>query len=618
MRARRTICLAAALAVAALAIAFRCWRLFTVPPGLYVDEVLTARNALSWRLDLHASLFGSRPLLTPGWVETWNLYLAFASALMWLGGDGLLGIRLVSVLPSLAAVPLLYWLGAQLAGRRTGLLAAFLLACSHWAARSGRTGWDAVLMVTLQLAALGCLVYARRRDRVAPALVAGTLVGLSLYTYVASRLVLVHAVLWLAWEAFAARHGDDSTSREPDRRAPWRFLACVAVALVIAMPSRRLLERATGSVRVMQLSVFAHDHPWSAIADNVVGHVLMFNLHGGTYARDALPGFPMLDPITGVLFLFGLFAVALPLIARWLRRLPRRRRQRGAPGGGLPPRAAKRARWDTDRQAGTTQAAPPSWQPPSRHTSANETPSYVATAQHVCAADGLRFRLLISWPAIMVLAGVLSTSGEGPPYPYRVLALAPWACLVAAIGGVKLWDATPSRFPVAARATFATLALLAVVAINAWIIFLAGPRDPGTRHIYGTAPTQLGLWLADHAQGRPVVILPGALTSPPLPRGYEHATANPTNFFRPLDDLAAVHLAAGLYSRNPERALDPLRPAGDIDLLPALPTHLARPTILILPSALIPAAARRFHIDRRTDLRDLSGARLATLIEARP
>jgi len=205
----------------------------------------------------------------------------------------------------------------------------------------------------------------------------------------------------------------------------------------------------------------------------------------------------------------------------------------------------------------------------------------------------------------MILGGVLSISGEGPPYPYRVLALAPWACLVAAIGAATLWDAAAIRLPPLLRRTAAILALLAVIAINAWVLFIAGPADPGTRHVYGVAPTRLGLWLADHAQGRPVVILPNALTSPPLPRGYPYAKANPTNFFRPQDDLVAVHLASGLS----ERALD---------LVPTLPRQLRGPTILVVPPSFLSEATRRFQIDRRTDLRDPSGAHLATLLEAKP
>jgi dolichyl-phosphate-mannose-protein mannosyltransferase len=625
---------AAVIGVAALAIAFRCWRLATVPPGLYIDEVLTARNALAWRLDPHVSRFGSRPLLMPGWVETSNLYLAFASTILALGGDGLLGIRLVSVLPSLAAVPLLYWLGAQLAGRRTGVLAAFLLACSHWAARSGRTGWDAVLMVTLQLAALGCLVWAIRRDRLAPAIAAGALVGLSLYTYVASWLVALHAFSWLGWEAFVMRP-KRSPEQGPSRDRAWRsfarLLVALAVTIAIAAP---LLSHRAGAVRVSQLSVFSHradGEPWLTIVDNVVGNLLMFNVRGGAYARDALPGFPMLDPLTGALFLFGLVVVAREPVLSLIRRLRRRRRAGARRGEGSQPRAAVLGEhgWDTPRQAGPHVAAPPSAQPPSKHLDAErddpDDPERTDFSGSAGVEPALRgapagpaSAVLLSWPAVMVLGGVFSVSGEGPPYPYRVLALAPWACLVAAIGATTVWDAAATRSAPLLRRVAATLVLVAIVAINAWVLFIAGPADPGTRHVYGVAPTRLGLWLADHAQGRPVVILPNALASPPLPPGYPYAKANPTNFFRPQDDLAAVQLASGLYRRHPERALAPLRPAGDIDLLAALPPQLPGPTILVVPPSLLAETFGRFQVDRRTDLRDPSGAPIATLIEARP
>src|SRR5713226_775743 len=150
-RARWSV-LAALLAVTALALVFRLYRLDTVPPGLYVDEVLSAQRALAWRLAPHKAWLGSTPLTGPGWVEIANLYLAGVSAVMWLFGDGFLAARMVSVLPSVFCVPLLYALACAVAGRREALVAAVLLAVSHWAARTGRAGWDQVAMTTLQVA----------------------------------------------------------------------------------------------------------------------------------------------------------------------------------------------------------------------------------------------------------------------------------------------------------------------------------------------------------------------------------------------------------------------------------------------------------------------------------
>jgi 4-amino-4-deoxy-L-arabinose transferase-like glycosyltransferase len=533
----------AALAVALVAIAFRCWRLAGVPPGLYIDEVLTARNALAWRLDANAfrldSWLGSRPLLMPGWVETSNLYLAFASAVLALGGDGLAGVRLVSVLPSLAAVPLVYLLAREVGDRRTGLLAAFLLAASHWAARSGRTGWDAVLMVSLQLAALACLAGALRRERVAPAIAAGALFGLALHTYVAARLALAQGLGWLGWEAVAERR----------RRDLVRLVLVAAGALVVGLPLVVAVARGAPLVtaRETQLSVFARHgagEPWVSLGRNVAGHLAMFHVRGGAYARDALPGFPMLDPVTGALLVAGLVAAV---------------RERG-------------------------------W----------------------------RRRLLLSWPLAMAMGGILSTSGEGPPYPYRVLSLAPWACLVAALGGVSLWDGLSARLARGKVRCLAAAALLAVVAVNGWVLFVAGPADPATQRVYGTAATRVGRWLAVHRAGRPVVVLAGALREPPLPVGYRYADANRTSFFRDVDTAAAVQLAAGLYRTRPERARDPLRPEGDIDLLASLPARLARPTLLVVAPGGEPAVAGRFAIEERIVLRFADGTPLAVVLVSRP
>src|SRR5881296_732048 len=153
---------AALLAVVGLAAVFRLSMLDTVPPGLYLDEVLSAQHALAWRLAAHKAWFEGTPLLAAGWVETSNLYLA----------------------------------------------AAGLLAVSHWAARTGRDGWDQVAMTALQVAALASLAHGLGRNRLAWSALAGALLGGCLYTYVASRLVFVQVGTWLAWEAFAsARKG---------------------------------------------------------------------------------------------------------------------------------------------------------------------------------------------------------------------------------------------------------------------------------------------------------------------------------------------------------------------------------------------------------------------------
>src|SRR5207249_9504408 len=129
-----------------------------------------------------------------------------------LSGDGFLATRMTSVVPSLACVPLLYALARSVTGRRQALLAAGLLAVSHWAARTGRDGTYEVAMTALQLAGLASLGRALARDRLVWSALAGVLLGASIYTYTAARLVLAQAGVWLGWEVVASARSEEHTS----------------------------------------------------------------------------------------------------------------------------------------------------------------------------------------------------------------------------------------------------------------------------------------------------------------------------------------------------------------------------------------------------------------------
>ena len=290
----------AVLAIAAVSIVFRMAFLEIIPPGLYVDEAATARNALMWRQSTDAAWFKATPLILG---EIPNLYLEYVSRIMMVFGDNFFGIRMVSILPSLAMVALVAWLGTLVGGRWTGLLAALFLACSHWAARSGRIGWDQVMMTALQLATLAAMRQGLKDRRVLWAVLAGITLGLCTYTYVACRLVWLHVFVWGALETIFNRDR---------RRYMTMFAICLGISALIAAPyAIYLIGESIGGhdMRTAKLSVFSDRTPVESvllIGQNGLSHVLMFHHRGGLYARDNLPGFPMLDPVTGFLLLVGL------------------------------------------------------------------------------------------------------------------------------------------------------------------------------------------------------------------------------------------------------------------------------------------------------------------------
>ena len=502
---------AAVAAVVALAAAFRLYRITTIPPGLYVDEAATARNALLWRFSEHKNWSAGTPLRHQGWVETPNLYLAYASLVMGLFGDGTVGVRMFSVIPSLLCVALVYLLSREYWGHRTSLLAAFLLAVSHWATRTGRTGWDQVMMTCLQLLALLLLHRGIARRRPWLSVAAGMALGLCQYTYVASRLVALQIALWGVAEVAA---------RQSRRRAAMHVCLALGLALLVATPHLWYVFRhspAGAGTRAAELAIHRGRSPAATLAllaHNVVRHATMFNGRGGLYARDNLPGAPMVDPLTGIMLLAGLIVVLG-------RRTPAR-------------------------------------------------------------------RLLVTWYVVCVLGGVLSVSQEGAPYVYRTANLAPWACMVAAAGGMDL-----ARRLMALRPTWATLrlpiaaatVLLLTGALNATVLFGLGPRCPDVPRVFGTAEATVGTWLKNHPDWRPCFVHTAALV-PQRQDALHCLSFNRGNYYRPIDSATALQLTAGVYARDPRRALEPLAIRDDVNVVHELPVEVEPGTaIVVRPTA---------------------------------
>jgi uncharacterized membrane protein len=119
---------------------------------------LWALNGKSFWLDEIASVVIAR---MPGnsfwhwlWTEEGNMALYYVMLRPWLGihlGEGT--IRLLSVLPGIASVPVMYLLGKRLLGRNVGLLSALLLAFSTCAVVYSQEarGYSWLLLGTIDL-----------------------------------------------------------------------------------------------------------------------------------------------------------------------------------------------------------------------------------------------------------------------------------------------------------------------------------------------------------------------------------------------------------------------------------------------------------------------------------
>jgi len=207
----RVLLLTAILLVAA---ALRIIALPAAPPGLHQDEAANAWNAwclLKTGLDQTGKPWPIMYLHAFGENRS-ALYMYTLLPFQWLGGLNVWTTRLPAAVSGVLTVLLLYWIGARLFDRLTGLLAAALLTLNPWHIQLVRFGHEASLCPLLACLAVAALLWAgfplgtrEARPSAWKGLLAGLIVGGCCYGYPAIRLFLpvlltvCGLVTWRAW-----------------------------------------------------------------------------------------------------------------------------------------------------------------------------------------------------------------------------------------------------------------------------------------------------------------------------------------------------------------------------------------------------------------------------------
>jgi len=293
---------------------FRFYRLAEVP----LDPTSDHAEKLLDVLDL---VNGQRPIFFPRNTgrEPGQFYITFGLMRLFdlpLKFETLkFGTALIGVL----AIPAVYLLAQELAGRAAGLIAAALYAVAEWPTNTARMGLRfpyAPLPTALMLFFL--FRYLRRGDR-RDALLCGLVIGLGLHGYISFRIVpllvpLLFGFAWLIeqrWRSQRRRLITDGglivltavvtclpllhyTLRHPDQ--VWYRVATRAAST----------ERALGGL-VDLLGTFIVNN-WNA--------VLAFNWRGDSTLVNAVRFAPFLDVLTGAALLAGVVLVAYQVVVR--------------------------------------------------------------------------------------------------------------------------------------------------------------------------------------------------------------------------------------------------------------------------------------------------------------
>jgi len=292
----RTVALAAIVAVA---LALRVVRFGQVPPGLYHDEAYNGLDALQ-------VLQGWHPLWFPAnnGREPFFIYLVALGVRLF--GQSVTAVRAPALLLGLLTVPATAFLGAELAGRRVGLLSAAVTAITFWAVHLSRVGFRAVAMPLFNALALGFLWRGLRRGRASDFAVAGLFYGASYYTYLAARFTPLALVALGALTLWPAARLPRPTWRQAGLFVGSAFLVVAPLLAHMALNPQVLVGRAE------QVSVFnpaiSHGDPWGTLARQSLLAAEAFFIRGDRIPRHNLPWRPIFDPALGLAFVAGIVA----------------------------------------------------------------------------------------------------------------------------------------------------------------------------------------------------------------------------------------------------------------------------------------------------------------------
>lgn len=283
-----------------LAIFLRTYRLDTIPPGIYVDETNGGLDALHI---LEGN--GVSPFAT-GWYETPNGYIYYMAAIFKILGATWIGLKVASLIPAILTIPAVYLLARELFGPLTGLCAMLLMAVSRWHLSMSRWGWNETATPLFQVLSFYFLIRGLRDRRALDYSLSGLLAGLSVYTYLSSRLALLTMIIYVFYWIWS-----DPSGWWVSLKRSWLGLTILVVTAGIAITPITITyikDPFVFSNRVSQINVLSDIKDQGSIVpltENIGDILKFFHQTGDLQGKHNLPGEPMTDPITGLLFAVG-------------------------------------------------------------------------------------------------------------------------------------------------------------------------------------------------------------------------------------------------------------------------------------------------------------------------
>jgi len=275
----------------------RLYQIEAIPSGLFFDEAI---NGLDARRVLEEGVY---PVYFEANYGRGSLFIYLLALSFKLLSPNPIAMKWVTLLVGTATILVFYFLFCLFFDSNISLVAALLLAFSRWHINFSRVAFEAILLPFFELLTLLFLLRGLGKNgRCTHLMWAGFALGLGLHTYMAFRLFPLVIGAFLLFRLL--------TDRQAVRNYSIALVLVTMSALLVFAPLGlyAFRNREPFINRARATSIFYHrDEPdlRVALARNTKAHLLMFNYKGDRNPRHNLPGEPMLDPLSGALFVLG-------------------------------------------------------------------------------------------------------------------------------------------------------------------------------------------------------------------------------------------------------------------------------------------------------------------------
>lgn len=288
--------------IIALGFFLRFYNIENTPPGVYPDEAVNGEDA--WR----AIETGNYQWFYPANQGREGLFMNMIAVLFKFFGASILTLKLPSIIFSTLAILGTYLLTKELFKRKDmALISAFLVSTAFWSINFGRISFRANMLPFVLVFSFYFIFRTLRTKKFSDAVIGGLIFGVGMHTYIAFRIAPL--ILFFLLISFML-------SRKDFLKNYWKHLLAFSLAaILIASPMfytfyahPEYFESRSDSISIFSPQM-NHGNLIGTVITSFTASLVKYNFWGDQNWRHNYPPYPILDPLTGLAFLFGIIYV---------------------------------------------------------------------------------------------------------------------------------------------------------------------------------------------------------------------------------------------------------------------------------------------------------------------